>query len=198
MSVRPWRRKRRRSVTPCGSAGRRGVERPRRRRLPVDDDHAVVVLDPAAADVERILDGVDVDAAEAQHLLRPFVGGEPAVDPGLDLSGGDVRAFGADPRGTHRAQQRLAHAAPGTRTRGRGTPARREDRDAPSALAPSSRRRSPTRGTRARGGGTCACSARAAPGCRRRQGRPGSPRATPRPRASAASRSDPSRPPTTR
>ena len=89
---------------------RRGVEGTRGGRLPVDDHHAVVVVDPAAADVEGVVHGVDVDAAEAQDLLGLLVRGEPAVDPGLDPPGGDVGALGADPRGADRAEQRLPHA----------------------------------------------------------------------------------------
>jgi len=48
--------------------------------LPAHDEDAVVVLHPAPSDVQRVLDGVDVDAAEAQHLLGPLVRSEPPVD----------------------------------------------------------------------------------------------------------------------
>ncbi len=88
---------------------RRGVERPGSGRLPVDDQHAVVVLHPAAADVERVLDGVDVDASEAQDLLGGLVCSEPSFDPGSDLVGRDVGSVGAHRGGVDRAQQRLAH-----------------------------------------------------------------------------------------
>ncbi len=89
---------------------RRGVERARGRRLPVDDQHAVVVVHPTAADVERVLHGVDVDAAEAEDLLGRFVRREPPVHPRLDPPGGDVEAVLADAGGVHRAEQRLSHA----------------------------------------------------------------------------------------
>ena len=88
----------------------RGVEGARGRRLPVDDQHAVVVVHPAAADIEGVLHGVDVDAAEAEDLLGRLVRGEPTVHPGLDPSRCDVEAVFADTGGVDRAQERLAHA----------------------------------------------------------------------------------------
>ena len=64
--------------------GRRGVERPRRRRLPVDDElPALLVVHPAAADVERPRHLLEVEATEAEPLLgvleRPQAPGRPRV-----------------------------------------------------------------------------------------------------------------------
>ena len=57
---------------------RRRVERPRGRRLPVDDDLvALVVVHPAAADVQRPLDRLEVEPAEEQAALGVLEGGEP-------------------------------------------------------------------------------------------------------------------------
>jgi hypothetical protein len=64
---------------------RRRVERPRRRRLPVDDDLlAVVVVHPAAADVERALDRLEVEPPEHEPALGVLEGGEPLRRPRVE------------------------------------------------------------------------------------------------------------------
>ena len=67
---------------------RRGcVERPRRGRLPVHDEAlAVVVVDPAPPDVERPLERLEVEAAEAEPALGVLVGSEPPRRPGVERS----------------------------------------------------------------------------------------------------------------
>ena len=64
--------------------GSGGVEGPRRRRLPVDDDRAVVVVDPASPDVERLVGCLEVEPAEAEGSLRVVVAAQPADRPRLD------------------------------------------------------------------------------------------------------------------
>ena len=64
---------------------RRRVERPRRRRLPVDDDLlALVVVHPAPADVERPLDRLEVEPAEHQPALGVLEGREPLRRPRVE------------------------------------------------------------------------------------------------------------------
>ena len=86
---------------------RRGrVERPRRRRLPVDDeDGAAVVVHPAPADVQRVRRALDVEAPEAEPALRVLERAEAPRGPCVDrvrseLGGGRVE----------RAPEALAHA----------------------------------------------------------------------------------------
>jgi hypothetical protein len=75
----------------------RDVERPRRGRLPVDDEHlALVVVHPPAAHVERLRRDVEVEAAEAEPPLRVLERAQPAHRPRLererrDLAVGRVR-----------------------------------------------------------------------------------------------------------
>jgi pimeloyl-ACP methyl ester carboxylesterase len=86
--------------------GRRGVEPPRGGRLPVDDQHAlVVVVHPPAADVQRVVGRLDVDAPEAEAALGVSEGAEAARRPLLDRLGGHVGRAGVG--GAH---ERLAHA----------------------------------------------------------------------------------------
>ncbi len=108
-----------------------GVEGPCRRCLPVDDDHAVVVIDPAPPDVERILGCVEVEPAEAERSVGIVVAAQAPDRPRLDRLGRDVGRAGAPQSGR----------APGacgrdTRTRDRGRPARREGQDGPSGFQP--------------------------------------------------------------
>ena len=64
--------------------GRR-VERSRGGRLPVDDDLvALVVVHPAAADVERPLDRFEVEPAEEEAAFGVLEGGEPFRRPGIE------------------------------------------------------------------------------------------------------------------
>ncbi len=63
---------------------RRGVERPRRRRLPVDDERCVVLVHPAATDVERRVEAVEVEPAEAEAAVRVLERVEPAPRPRLE------------------------------------------------------------------------------------------------------------------
>src|SRR5207244_13237018 len=63
--------------------GRR-VEGAGRRRLPVHDERLVVLVHPAAPDVERIAARGEVDPPEAESALRVLEGGEPAGAPGLE------------------------------------------------------------------------------------------------------------------
>ena len=86
--------------------GRRGVERPRRGRLPVDDDlPALLVVHPAAPDVERPRHLLEVEATEAEPLLgvleRPQALGGPRVHRGLRDLAVDAVACSGD---------RVAHA----------------------------------------------------------------------------------------
>ena len=80
--------------------GSGGVERPCRGRLPVDDDHAVVVVDPTPPDVERILGRVEVEAAEAEGSVGIVVAFAAAGSP-----------MPRSPRPRHRSR-----AAPAERT----------------------------------------------------------------------------------
>ena len=81
-----------------------GVEWPCRGRLPVDDNHAVLVVDPAPPDVERILGCVEVEAAEAERPVGIVVAPKPPDRPRLDRLGRDIgRARG------RRADEHLAH-----------------------------------------------------------------------------------------
>ena len=64
---------------------RRRVERPRGGRLPVDDDLvALVVVHPAAADVERPLDRFEVEPAEEEAAFGVLEGREPFRRPGIE------------------------------------------------------------------------------------------------------------------
>ena len=84
---------------------RRRVERPRRGRLPVDDDLlALVVVHPAPADVERPLDRLEVEPAEHQPALGILEGREPLRRPRVERRLGDL-AVGR----VARAQHDLAH-----------------------------------------------------------------------------------------
>ena len=77
---------------------RRDVERPRRRRLPVDDEWlALLVVHPPAPDVERPRRRLQVEAPEAEALLGVLERPEPLDRPGLererrDLAVGCVRS----------------------------------------------------------------------------------------------------------
>ena len=63
---------------------RRGVERARGRRLPVDDElPSLLVVHPAAADVERRRDLLEVEAAEAEALLGVLERPQPLGGPGV-------------------------------------------------------------------------------------------------------------------
>ena len=84
---------------------RRRVERPRRGRLPVDDDLLpLVVVHPAAADVERPLDRLEVEPAEHQPAFGILEGREPLRRPRVERRLRDL-AVG----GIARAQHDLAH-----------------------------------------------------------------------------------------
>src|SRR5205085_2867779 len=86
--------------------GRRGVERPRRRRLPVDDDLLLrLVVDPAAADVERVLDVVEIEPAEAEASLGVLEGDETPRRPRVERRLRDL-AVGV----VARARDDVAHA----------------------------------------------------------------------------------------
>jgi len=64
--------------------GRRGVEGPRRRCLPVDDDLLLLlVVHPAAPDVERPRHLLEVEPAEAEPALRILVRPQPPGGPGV-------------------------------------------------------------------------------------------------------------------
>ena len=72
--------------------GRRGVERPRRGRLPVDDERLVlVVVHPAAADVERPRRPVERQSAEDEPALGVLERPHPALRPRLHVEGGPFR-----------------------------------------------------------------------------------------------------------
>ena len=74
---------------------RRRVERPRRRRLPVDDDLvALVVVHPAAADVQRTLDRLEVEPAEEQAAFGVLEGGEPFHRPRVECRLRDLAVGG--------------------------------------------------------------------------------------------------------
>ena len=63
---------------------RRGVERPRRRRLPVDDEHLVlVVVHPAAADVQRPECDIERQPPEAEPALGVLERPHAPLRPGL-------------------------------------------------------------------------------------------------------------------
>ena len=62
---------------------RRGVERPCGRRLPVDHDRRLLLVHPAAADVQRPDDAVEVEPAEAEAAFGVVEGDEPLRGPGL-------------------------------------------------------------------------------------------------------------------
>jgi hypothetical protein len=79
--------------------GRRRVERPGRRRLPVDHEDLVpVVVDPAPTDVERPRGPVDVEAAEDEAAVGILEGPQPAARPGLERERGDLAV--GEPRGS--------------------------------------------------------------------------------------------------
>ena len=85
---------------------RRRVERPRRGRLPVDDQRAlVVVVHPAAADVDRVRGLLGVDPPEAEPALGVLEGAKTRGRPVLDRLRGLLGR-----RCARRLQQRLAHA----------------------------------------------------------------------------------------
>ena len=85
---------------------RRRVERPGRRRLPVDDDLvALVVVHPAAADVERPLDRLEVEPAEEEAALGVLEGREPLRRPGVERGLRDLAVGGVGG-----AADDLAHA----------------------------------------------------------------------------------------
>ena len=74
---------------------RRRVERARGRRLPVDDDLvALVVVHPAAADVQRPLDRLEVEPAEEEAALGVLEGGEPLHGPGVECGLRDLAVGG--------------------------------------------------------------------------------------------------------
>ena len=74
---------------------RRRVERPRGRRLPVDDDLvALVVVHPAAADVQRPLDRLEVEPAEEEAAFGVLEGGEPLRRPGVERGLRDLAVGG--------------------------------------------------------------------------------------------------------
>ena len=74
---------------------RRRVERPRGRRLPVDDDLvALVVVHPAAADVQRPLDRLEVEPAEEEAAFGVLEGGEPFHRPGVECRLRDLAVGG--------------------------------------------------------------------------------------------------------
>ena len=63
---------------------RRRVERPCRRRLPVDDEHLLpLVVHPAPADVERPQRRVEREPAEAQPALGVLEGADTPLRPRL-------------------------------------------------------------------------------------------------------------------
>ena len=74
---------------------RRRVERPRGGRLPVDDDLvALVVVHPAAADVQRPLDRLEVEPAEEEAAFGVLEGGEPLHRPGVECGLRDLAVGG--------------------------------------------------------------------------------------------------------
>jgi hypothetical protein len=60
------------------------VERSRRGGLPVDDERSVVLVHPAAPDVQRRVDPVEVEPAEAEAAVRVLESVEPAPGPRLE------------------------------------------------------------------------------------------------------------------
>ena len=75
---------------------RRGrVERPRGGRLPVDDDLvALVVVHPAAADVQRPLDRLEVEPAEQETAFGVLEGREPLRRPRIERGLRDLAVGG--------------------------------------------------------------------------------------------------------
>jgi hypothetical protein len=70
---------------------RRRVERPRRRRLPVGDEHlVVVVVDPATADIECAQRAVERQAAEAEPTFCVLERPQPPARPRLERERGDL------------------------------------------------------------------------------------------------------------
>ena len=92
--------------------GRRGgVERTRGRRLPVDDEHLVlVVVHPAAADVERPEASVERQAPEAEAALGVLERPDAPLRPRLHRDRGELgghRVAGALERRAHRVEARV-------------------------------------------------------------------------------------------
>jgi hypothetical protein len=91
--------------------GRRRVEGPCRRRLPVDDQRAAgVVVHPAAPDVNLVGGFLGVDPPEAEPALRVLESAEAARGPVLDRLRGlfrCCRARGADQGLAHLVQRRV-------------------------------------------------------------------------------------------
>jgi hypothetical protein len=84
---------------------RRGVERPRRRRLPVADEHLLlVVVHPAAADVERLRRRVEIEPPEAEAALGVLERAQPLRRPRLERERRDLVV-----RRVRRVLDRLAH-----------------------------------------------------------------------------------------
>ena len=105
--------------------GRRRVERPGRRRLPVDDEDLVpVVVHPAAPDVERSRRPVDVEAAEDEAAVGVLEGAQPAARPRLERERGDLAV--GEPAALRRSSPASARAA---RRRRRRRPVRRRAPD---------------------------------------------------------------------
>ncbi len=91
---------------PVWLGGRRRVERPGGRRLPVDDDWLpTLVVHPAAADVRRVGDRLEIDPSEAQALLRVLERLQATCVPRVERLAGDLVDHGVT-----RVQERLAHA----------------------------------------------------------------------------------------
>ena len=127
------------------------VEGARGRRLPVDDELSLLgILHPAATDVERPLDVVEVEAAEEKTALRVLVGGESLCAPRLERERGDLlvrrgrrprhdvahlveRGVGAVDIGLLGGQIRVAHASERTEAGPTRTDAAREPRVRPHA-----------------------------------------------------------------
>ena len=98
---------------------RRRVERPRGGRLPVDDDLvALVVVHPAAADVQRPLDRLEVEPSEEEAAFGVLVRGAAASPPRRRVRPARPRRR----RHPRRARRRRA-CARGRRRHGRRTPA---------------------------------------------------------------------------
>jgi hypothetical protein len=85
--------------------GRRGVERSRRRRLPVAHDNVlIVVVHPAAPDIERPVHGLDVEPAEAEAAFGVLERLEPLSAPFLQRERRHFRR-----RRVNALDQRVAH-----------------------------------------------------------------------------------------
>ena len=83
-----------------------GVEGPRGRGLPVDDERAaIVVVHPAAADVGALGRPLAIDPAEAEPALGVLEGAQAAAGPALDRLRRDLRRTGFGG-----LQEDLAHA----------------------------------------------------------------------------------------